>query len=130
MPSVPGADEGEDLESASLICSLVRGVAEGFFFRRPLLGRGSLGGKKWSRSPLLIATRPEAWGMEGNLGVGLMASCCSAVQMLSGELFAQEISPVGSLCSFDGFGVAEPGVSSYAVRVGGLDFFWLSGRLS
>jgi len=36
-PSGPGAEEGEDLERASLISSLVRGVAEGFFVRRPLL---------------------------------------------------------------------------------------------
>ena len=60
MPSGPRAEEGEDLERARLISSPVRGVAEGFFFRRPLLGRGSLGGKKWSRSALLIATGPEA----------------------------------------------------------------------
>jgi len=44
-PSGPGAEEGEDLERANLISSLVRGVPEGFFFRCPLLGRGSLGGK-------------------------------------------------------------------------------------
>jgi len=29
MPSGPGAEEGEDLERASLISSLVRGVVEG-----------------------------------------------------------------------------------------------------
>jgi len=46
MPSGPGAEEGEDLERASLISSLVRRVAEGFLFRRPLLGRGSLGGEE------------------------------------------------------------------------------------
>jgi len=45
-PVGPGAVEGEDLERASLISSSVRGVVEGFLFRRPLLGRGSLGGKK------------------------------------------------------------------------------------
>jgi len=48
MPSGPGAEEAEHLERGSLISSLVRGEAEGFFLRRPLLGRGFLGGKKWS----------------------------------------------------------------------------------
>ena len=38
------------MERASLISSEVRGAAEGFLVRRPLLGRGSLGGKKWSSS--------------------------------------------------------------------------------
>ena len=70
--------------------SWVRGVAEGFFFRRPLLGRGYLGGKKWSSSALLIATGPEAWGREGNLGVFLRATSCLAVHMLSGEVFARK----------------------------------------
>jgi len=78
------------LERASLTSSLVRGVAEGFSFRRPLLGRGSLGGKKWSRSALLIATGPEASGREGNLGVLLGMRSCLAVQMLSGEVFARK----------------------------------------
>jgi len=90
MPFGPGANEGEDLERASLISSLVRGVAEGVFFRRPLLGRGSLGRKKWSRSALLIATGPEAWGREGNLGVFLGSTSCLAVQMLFGEVFARK----------------------------------------
>jgi len=90
MPSGPGAEEGEDLERASLISSSVRGVAEGFFFRRPLLGRGFLGGKKWSRSALLIATGLEASGKEGNLGVLLGATSCLAVHMLSGEVFARK----------------------------------------
>jgi len=90
MPSGPGAEEGEDFVRASLISSLVRGVAEGFFFRRTLLGRGSLGGKRWSRRALLIATGPEASGSEGNLGVFLRATSCLAVQMLSGEVFARK----------------------------------------
>ena len=90
MPSGPGAEEGEDLESASLISSFVRGVAEGFFLRRPLLGRGSLGGKKWSSSALLIATGSEVLGREGNLGVFLGATNCLAVEMFSGELFARK----------------------------------------
>jgi len=76
MPSGPGAEEGEDLESASLISPFVRGVAEGFFLRRPLLGRGSLGGRKWSSSALLIATGSETLGREGNLGVFLGATSC------------------------------------------------------
>jgi len=90
MPSGPGAEEGEDLERASLISSSVRGVAEGFLFRRPLLGRGSLGGKKWSRSALLIATESEASGREGNLGVFLGATSCLAVYLLFGEVFARK----------------------------------------
>jgi len=90
MPSGPGAEEGEDLERASLISSLVRGVAEGFFFRRPLLGRGSLGGKKWSRSASLIASGFEASGREGNLGVFLGATNCLAVHILFGEVFARK----------------------------------------
>jgi len=92
MPSGPGADEGEDLERVSLISSLVRGVAEGSLFRQPLLGRGSCGGKKWSRSTLLIATGLEASGREGNLGVFLGTTSCLAVHMLSGEVFARKSS--------------------------------------
>jgi len=70
MPSGPGAEEGEDLERASLVSSSVRGVAEGYPFRGPLLGRGSLGAKRWSRSPLLIATGSEASGREGGSFLG------------------------------------------------------------
>jgi len=90
MPSGPGAEDGADLERAGLISSLVRGVAERFLLRWPLLGRGSLGGKKWSRSALLIATRLEASGREENLGVFLGATSCLAVHMLSGEVFARK----------------------------------------
>jgi len=90
MPSGPLAEEGEALERASLISPLVRGVAEGFFFRRPLLGRGSLGRKKWFRSALLIATGLQASGREGNLAVFLGASNSLAVHMLSGEVFARK----------------------------------------
>jgi len=90
MPSGPGAEEGEDLERASPISFSVRGVAEGFLFRRPLLGRVSLGGKKWSRSALLIATGSEASGRGGNLGVFLGATSCLAVHMLFGEVFARK----------------------------------------
>jgi len=67
----------------------VRGAAEGFLLRRPLLGRGSLGGKKWSGGALLIATGPEALGREGNLGVFLRATSCLAVQMLFGDALAR-----------------------------------------
>jgi len=90
MPSGPGAEEGEDLERASLISSPVRGVDECCIFRRPLLDMGSLGGKKWSRRALLIATRPEASGREGDVGVFLGATSCFAVQMLFGEVFARK----------------------------------------
>ena len=78
------------MERVSLISSLVRGVAEGFFVRRPLLGRGLLGGKKWSSSALLIVTGFEASEREGNLGVFLGATSCLAVQMLLGEGFARK----------------------------------------
>jgi len=93
IPSGPGAEEGEDLERASLKSSVVSGVAEGSFFRRPLPGRGSLGRKKWSRSALLIATGFEASVREGNLGVFLGATNCLAVQMLFGEVFARKPAP-------------------------------------
>ena len=78
------------MERASLISSLVRGVAEGFFFRRPLPGRGSLGGKKGLKSALLIATGSAASGREGNLGVFLRATSCLAVQTLFGDVFARK----------------------------------------
>jgi len=73
-----------------VIPSLVRGVADGSFFRRPLLGRGSLGWKKWFRSALLIVTGFEASGREGNLEVFLGATSCLAVQMLFGQVFARK----------------------------------------
>ena len=90
IPSGPGAEEGELLERASLISSFVRGGAEGFLARRPLLGRGVFGGKKWFRSALLIETGSSASGREGNLGVFLGATNCLAVQMLSGVVFARK----------------------------------------
>jgi len=90
MPSGPGAEEGEDVERPSLISSTVSGVTEGFLFRRPLLGGGSLGGKKWSRSALLIATGFEALGRAGNQGVFLGATSGLAVHMLFGEVFARK----------------------------------------
>jgi len=43
--------------------------------------------------------------------------------------FCKEISPVGGLRSFDGFEIAEPGLSCYALGVGVLGFFRLSGGL-
>jgi len=46
MPSGPEAEEGENLERASLITSAIRGAAERFLLRGPLLGKGTLGGKK------------------------------------------------------------------------------------
>jgi len=93
MPSGPRAEEGADLERASLISSPVRGVDEGSLFRRSLLGRGSLGGKKWPRSALLIATGLETSRREGNLGVFLGATSCLAVHMLFGEVFARKSAP-------------------------------------
>jgi len=90
IPSGPGADEGELLERAVLISSSVRGGAEGFFARRPLPGKGSLGGKKWFKSALLIATGSVASEREGNLRVFLGATNCLAVQMLLGEVFARK----------------------------------------
>jgi len=89
-PSGPGADQGELLERGVRISSSVRGGAEGFFVRRPLPGRGSLGGKKWSKSALLIATGSVASGRVGNLGVFLGATNCLAVQMLFGEALARK----------------------------------------
>jgi len=59
------------------------------FFRRPLPGMGSLGGKNWSSNYSLIATGFEASGREGNLWVFLGATSCLAVQMLFGEVFAR-----------------------------------------
>jgi len=78
------------LEKASLIFSDIRGAAERFLVRRALLGRGLLGGKKWSSSALLIATGQEASGKEGNLGVFLRGTNCLAVQMLFGEAFVRK----------------------------------------
>ena len=78
------------MDRARLISSLVRGAAEGFLFRRPLPGRGSLGGKKLSRSALLIESGFEASGREWNLGDFLGATSCLAVQMLFGEVFARK----------------------------------------
>jgi len=83
------AGRGELLERASLISSLVRGVAEGFFVRHPLLGRGSLGGKKWFKSGLFTTTGSEASGRQGNLGVFLGVTSCLAFEMLFGEVFAR-----------------------------------------
>jgi len=82
--------EGEDLERASLILSLVRGVAEGYFDSRPQLGRSSLGGKKSYRSASFTATGFEASGRERNLGVFLGATNCLAVQILFGVVLVRK----------------------------------------
>lgn len=50
-----------------------------------MLGRGFLGGKKWSSSPLWIVTGSEASGGEGNLEVFIEATSSLAVQYLFGE---------------------------------------------
>jgi len=65
-------------------------MAEGSLMGRPLLGRGSWGGKKRSSSPLLIVTGSQAPGREGNLGVFLWATSCLAVQMLFGEVLVRK----------------------------------------
>jgi len=90
IPSGPGAEEGEDLERASLISFLERGIAEGSFVRLPLPGRGFLGGKRWSSGVLVIATGSEGQWREGNLQICLGATSCLAVQMLFGEVFARK----------------------------------------
>ena len=45
-PSGPGAEEGEDLARAAATSSLVRGGAEGCWWRRPRVGSSGFGGKK------------------------------------------------------------------------------------
>ena len=85
-----GATEGEDLDTACAISSLETGTAEGFFFRRPLPGRLSLGVKKWSRNTLLISTGSEALAREWNLELSLAATSCFAIQMLFGEVLLRK----------------------------------------
>jgi len=89
-PSGLEAEEGEDLERAFAISSLERGTAEGFFFRRPLLSRVFLGGKKWSSSALLIVTVSETPEREGNLGVFLRATSSLAIQRLVDEVLVRK----------------------------------------
>ena len=72
------------------MCSLVRGVAERFLVRRPLLGRGSFGGKKCIKSAFWIANVAEASWREGNLGVFLGATSCLAVQMMFAEVLVRK----------------------------------------
>ena len=78
------------MERASQIWSLNRGAAEGSFVRRPLPGRGFLGGKRWSSSAWLFVTWSGASGREGNLGAFLGATSCLAVQMLFGDVFVRK----------------------------------------
>ena len=68
-PLGPGADEGEDLARALAISSLVSGTAEGWRWRRPLVGSSGFGGKKWSRRALLISTGKLAPGSSGKRGI-------------------------------------------------------------
>jgi len=91
-PSGPGAEVGEDLERASMTSSFERRTAEWFLVRRSRPGRGSLGGKKWSSSALLIVTGSEAPGRDGNLGVTLFLGATSslAVQTLFGQVLARK----------------------------------------
>ena len=80
--------------------SLERRTAEGFFFRRPLLGRLTSGGKKWSSSAWLILTGSEAPGREGNLGVFLGATSCLALQMLFGQILERMSAQYEALALF------------------------------
>jgi len=68
----------------------MRGVAEGFFFRRLLLGKGSLEGEEIIQKCVVDRDGFEASGWEGNLGVFLGATSLLAVQMLFGEVFARK----------------------------------------
>jgi len=130
MPSGPGASEGEALERASLICSYVRGVEEGFFLQATSAGQGVLWGEEVVQKRIVDSD----WAR--GVGEGREPRAFSRGDQLFGcpdvvpSGLCKKISPVGSFCSFDGFEVAELGLSCYAVGVGGLDFFWLSGRLS
>jgi len=90
MPSQPGAEEGEDLLRACLISSLVKGSAAGWRQRWPVGGWRLFGGKKWSRRALLMETGSVVPGREGNLGVFLGATDCSAVLMFWRDVLARE----------------------------------------
>jgi len=126
-PLGPGAEEGELLERVSLISTQARWEAEGFFARRPLLGRGSLVGKKWFKSTLLTATGSEtSWG-EGTLGVFLGVTSFFGPRDVVWGGFCKEIAPVGGFCPFDGFKVAELGRSCCGVGVGGPEPLSLAG---
>jgi len=65
-------------------------MADGFFLRRPVLGRLPLRGKKCWGSPWLILTGSEVSGREGNLGGFLGTTSLFAVQMLLGEVLARK----------------------------------------
>ena len=89
-PSGPGAEEGEDLDSAAAISSLVRGSAEGWRWRRPRVGSSGFGGKKWSRRALLISAGEVASGRSGKRGVLRGATNFFTVQMLWGVVLARK----------------------------------------
>ena len=90
MPSGRWAEEAEDLLRASLISSAMRGGTAGSGDRPPLGGRGSFGGKKWSKRALLLDTRSVAPGKEGNLGVFLGATHRLAVHILWGVVLVRK----------------------------------------
>ena len=115
------------MERASLISSLVRGVAEGFFFRRPLPGRGSLEGKKWSSNALLIATGFEASGRDGEPGGFSRGDQLFGRPDVVWGGSCKKVSPVGGFSSLDGLEVAEFGLSCCVVGVSSLGFFGPSG---
>jgi len=126
IPSGPGADQGELLERASLISSLVRGGAEGFFVRRPLLGRGLLGGKKVIQECVVdcygVGSIREGGKAGGLLWGDQLFGCPDVVR----GGFCEEIGPVGSLRSFYGLEIAEFNLSCCGVEVGGPQFFGLA----
>ena len=68
IPSGPGADVGEHFESAVAISSVVRGGADLFGLSLGGGEKGSLGGKKCSRSTLFICCGFSAPGREGKRG--------------------------------------------------------------
>jgi len=65
MPSGPGADDKDDLDSPWAITFFDRGSAEEWPERPPVKGRLSFGGQKWSRSALFIDTGSEEPGRDG-----------------------------------------------------------------
>ena len=95
------------MERASLISSSVRGVAEGFFFRRPLPGRGSLWGEEVVQKRLVNCDWIRGVGEGGEPGgFSWGDQLFGRPDVVRGGL-CEKISPVGGFCSFDGFEIAE-----------------------
>ena len=108
------------MERASLISSSDRGIAKGSGLRLPILGRGSLGGKKLSSSALLIVTGSEGRGREGNLGVFLGGDQLFGCPYVVRGGFGQPIGPIEGLRSLYGLEIAQPGLSFGVEGSGGL----------